>query len=67
MERKESADGMNLPLNDIDAIEDLGVESDLGAPQDFNSWFNFDVDGLTEENGDGLEIPMDDLSELNMF
>ncbi|KAH0745509.1 hypothetical protein KY285_007166 [Solanum tuberosum] len=67
VERKESADGMNLPLNDIDAIEDLGVESELGAPQDFNSWFNFDVDGLAEENCDGLEIPMDDLSELNMF
>ncbi|XP_016550371.1 uncharacterized protein LOC107850394 isoform X2 [Capsicum annuum] len=66
-EKKESADGMNLPLNDIDAIEELGVESELGAPQDFNSWFNFDVDGLQDHDSVGLEIPMDDLSELNMF
>ncbi|CAN4114415.1 unnamed protein product [Withania somnifera] len=65
--KKESADGMNLPLNDIDAIEELGVESELGAPQDFNSWFNFDVDGLQDHDSVGLEIPMDDLSELNMF
>lgn len=67
MEKKESADGMNLPLNDIDAMEELGVESELGAPQDFNSWFNFDVDGLQDHDSVGLEIPMDDLSELNMF
>ncbi|KAJ8557617.1 hypothetical protein K7X08_003242 [Anisodus acutangulus] len=66
-EKKESADGMNLPLNDIDAIEELGVESELGAPQDLNSWFNFDVDGLQDHDSVGLEIPMDDLSELNMF
>lgn len=66
-EKKESANGMNLPLNDIDAIEELGVESELGAPQDFNSWFNFDVDGLQDHDSVGLEIPMDDLSELNMF
>ncbi|XP_060184209.1 uncharacterized protein LOC132613929 isoform X1 [Lycium barbarum] len=67
MDKKESADGMNMPLNDIDAIEELGVESELGAPQDFNSWFNFDVDGLQDHDSVGLEIPMDDLSELNMF
>ncbi|KAK4359680.1 hypothetical protein RND71_021909 [Anisodus tanguticus] len=66
-EKKESADGLNLPLNDIDAIEELGVESELGAPQDLNSWFNFDVDGLQDHDSVGLEIPMDDLFELNMF
>ncbi|XP_070031362.1 uncharacterized protein [Nicotiana tomentosiformis] len=66
-EKKESADSVNVPLNDIDAIEELGVESELGAPQDFNTWFNFDVDGLQDHDCVGLEIPMDDLSELNMF
>nr|GMD01913.1 uncharacterized protein LOC109148070 [Ipomoea batatas] len=62
-EVKESANAANLPLNDIDPIG----EPDLGAPQDFNSWFNFDVDGLADHDSIGLEIPMDDLSELNMF
>nr|GMC94081.1 disease resistance protein TAO1-like [Ipomoea batatas]GMD01914.1 disease resistance protein TAO1-like [Ipomoea batatas] len=31
--------------------------------KDFNSWFNFDVDGLGDHDSIGLEIPMDDLSE----
>nr|GLL27836.1 uncharacterized protein LOC109148070 [Ipomoea trifida] len=66
-EVKESGNAANLPLNDIDPIGELGVEPDLGAPQDFNSWFNFDVDGLADHDSIGLEIPMDDLSELNMF
>lgn len=66
---KESADLANLPLplNDIDPIG-LDVEPDIGGAQDLNSWFNFDDDGLQEHDDCiGLEIPMDDLSELNMF
>ncbi|KAL0403554.1 UNVERIFIED_CONTAM: hypothetical protein Sradi_1996200 [Sesamum radiatum] len=63
----ESMDFANLPLNDIDGIEELGVESDIGGAQDLNSWFNFDVDGLQDHDSIGLEIPMDDLAELNMF
>ncbi|KAK6144664.1 hypothetical protein DH2020_021484 [Rehmannia glutinosa] len=57
----------NLPLNEIDGIEELGVDSEIGEPQDLNSWFNFDVDGLQDHDSVGLEIPMDDLAELNMF
>ncbi|KAL2541497.1 hypothetical protein Adt_02475 [Abeliophyllum distichum] len=64
---KESLDLGNLPVNDIDSMEELGVDSEIGAPQDFSTWFNFDVDGLQEHDSVGLEIPMDDLSELNMF
>ncbi|XP_031115676.1 uncharacterized protein LOC116019553 [Ipomoea triloba] len=65
---KESADLANLPLplNDIDQIG-LDVAPDIGGAQDLNSWFNFDDDGLQDDDCIGLEIPMDDLSELNMF
>ncbi|KAL2227696.1 UNVERIFIED_CONTAM: hypothetical protein Sindi_2128300 [Sesamum indicum] len=63
-EIKESVDFPNLPVNDIDGIEDL--DSEIGAPQDFNSWFNFEVEGVDQDTA-GLDIPMDDLSELNMF
>ncbi|KAL0358588.1 UNVERIFIED_CONTAM: hypothetical protein Sangu_0708200 [Sesamum angustifolium] len=63
----ESMEFANLPLNEIDGIEELGVESDIGGAQDLNSWFNFDVDGLQDHDSIGLEIPMDDLAELNMF
>lgn len=66
-EIKEPVDFSTMPLNDIDSMEELGVASEIGEPQDFNSWFNFDVDGLQDHDSVGLEIPMDDLSELNMF
>lgn len=64
---KESMEFADLPLNDIDSIEELGVDSDIGGPQDLNSWLNFDMDGLQDHDSIGLEIPMDDLAELNMF
>ncbi|KAL3520888.1 hypothetical protein ACH5RR_019037 [Cinchona calisaya] len=64
-EIKGSLDFSNMPLNDIDLpIEELGVGSDMGGNQDFNSWFNFEVDGLQDHDAVGLDIPMDDLSEL---
>ncbi|GER28900.1 chloroplast Ycf2 [Striga asiatica] len=64
---KESSEFGNLLPNDIDGIDDLGVDSEIGEPQDLNSWFNFDVDGIQDNDLVGLEIPMDDLAELNMF
>ncbi|KAH6756497.1 hypothetical protein C2S53_002248 [Perilla frutescens var. hirtella] len=66
---KESLEFSALPLDNIDVIEELGVDCDTGEPQDLNSWFNFEVDGLHEDQDDtvGLEIPMDDLSDLLMF
>ncbi|KAK6156273.1 hypothetical protein DH2020_010521 [Rehmannia glutinosa] len=64
-ETKESMDLAKLPLND--SIEELGVDSEISAPQDINAWFNFDVDGLPDDDCIGLEIPNDDLSDLNFF
>lgn len=64
-EKKESLEFSNMPLNDIDLpVEELGVGSDIGGNQDFNSWFNFEDDGLQDHDAVGLDIPMDDLSEL---
>uniref|UniRef100_A0A7N0RHP2 Uncharacterized protein n=1 Tax=Kalanchoe fedtschenkoi TaxID=63787 RepID=A0A7N0RHP2_KALFE len=70
---KGQMDFSNLPLHDLDSIEDLGVGTDLGEHQDLDAWLNFDDDGLPEHDAldtldlSGLEIPMDDLSDLNMI
>jgi len=58
---KESNDFGNLPLPDLSSIEEFGGAHDL------SSWLNFDEDGLQDHDSIGLEIPMDDLSELNML
>uniref|UniRef100_A0A1D1ZBJ9 Smith-Magenis syndrome chromosomal region candidate gene 8 n=2 Tax=Anthurium amnicola TaxID=1678845 RepID=A0A1D1ZBJ9_9ARAE len=62
---KETIDFTNLPL---DSFEGLDVEADLGGQgQDIGSWLNVDDDALQDNDLImGLEIPMDDLSELNM-
>ncbi|XP_021685356.2 uncharacterized protein LOC110668421 isoform X2 [Hevea brasiliensis] len=63
---------------DITDLQDLslelGITSDIGSHQDLSNLFNFDEDSLPENDLmgldlplDGLEIPMDDLSELNML
>ncbi|KAL6328436.1 hypothetical protein AAG906_038311 [Vitis piasezkii] len=57
----------SLQIHELDSIEELGVGSDLGGPQDLSSWLNFDEDGLQDHDSMGLEIPMDDLSDLNMI
>ncbi|XP_074312402.1 uncharacterized protein LOC141647927 isoform X2 [Silene latifolia] len=69
---KESNDAMNLsslPLSELDSIEDLNVGNELEGHQDLSSWLNFDeVEGLQDDDGfGGLQIPMDDLSDLNML
>ncbi|KAM7532274.1 hypothetical protein LguiB_035684 [Lonicera macranthoides] len=66
-ESKESMDLTNFPMHDLDPIEELGVSTDLGGHQDLGSLFNFEDDGLEDHFSAGLEIPMDDLSNLNMF
>ncbi|KAK9284066.1 hypothetical protein L1049_012326 [Liquidambar formosana] len=66
-EVKEPLDFTNLHLHELDPIGELGVTNDLGGPQDLSSWLNFDEDGLQDIDSMGLEIPMDDLSDLNMF
>ncbi|CAN4099517.1 unnamed protein product [Withania somnifera] len=55
--------GLQLPEMDV-----LGLPDDLdGQGQDIGSWLNIDEDGLQDHDFMGLEIPMDDLSELNMM
>ncbi|EEF37407.1 conserved hypothetical protein [Ricinus communis] len=53
---------------------ELGMANDMDNHQDLSNLFNFDEDGLPENDlmgldlpMDGLEIPMDDLSDLNML
>ncbi|KAM1702834.1 hypothetical protein ACFX1Q_028156 [Malus domestica] len=65
-ETKKQMDFANLHLNELDSIE-LGVANELGGNQDLSTWFNFDEDGLQDHDAEGLDIPMDDLSDLNML
>ncbi|KAK7328983.1 hypothetical protein VNO77_23125 [Canavalia gladiata] len=61
----EPIDLSNLQLPGMDV---LGVPDDLGDQgQDLGSWLNIDDDGLQDHDFMGLEIPMDDLSDLNMM
>jgi hypothetical protein len=56
--------GMEIMDPLLDPIDELGV----GGPQDLSSLLNFDdTDDLQDHFSAGLEIPMDDLTELNMF
>ncbi|KAJ9183788.1 hypothetical protein P3X46_007598 [Hevea brasiliensis] len=65
-------DGFGLDVLDDSESIDLSnlqlPELDDGQGQDLGSWLNIDDDGL-QDHGDfmGLEIPMDDLSDLNMM
>ncbi|XP_038991544.1 uncharacterized protein LOC120114832 isoform X1 [Hibiscus syriacus] len=46
----------------------LDVLDDIQLPgQDLGSWLNIDDDGFQDHDFMGLEIPMDDLSDLNMM
>lgn len=65
MVSQESKDMM--PLHDLDPLEELGVGPELGGPQDLSSLLNFDEEELQDQYTAGLDIPMDDLAELNMF
>ncbi|KAL2338748.1 hypothetical protein Fmac_013194 [Flemingia macrophylla] len=60
----EPIDLSNLQLPGIDV---LGVGDDQGG--DLGSWLNIDDDGLQDHDDfiGGLEIPMDDLADLNMM
>ncbi|XP_058110303.1 uncharacterized protein LOC131253351 isoform X2 [Magnolia sinica] len=62
----EALDLSHLPLP---VMDDLVVTEDLdGQAQDLGSWLNnFDDDGLQGHDFMGLDIPMDDLSDLNMM
>lgn len=63
-------DPIDLSHLQLPGMEFLGNANDLEVQgEDFGSWLNI-ADDLPEQDGfdglDGLEIPMDDLSELNM-
>lgn len=66
-ESEEPIDCAKLPLNDLDSMEALDVPNDITEPQDLSTWLNFDDDVLQDYDCVGLEIPMDDLSELNII
>ncbi|XP_047319857.1 uncharacterized protein LOC124923904 isoform X2 [Impatiens glandulifera] len=57
----------DLPIPEMDVLG--GVPDDLGGQgHDFASWLNIDDDALQDhDNYMGLEIPMDDLADLNMI
>jgi len=66
---KEMEDNIftNLPLQEIDSIDELDVADGLGGQgQDIGSWLNVDDEALQDNDLVGLEIPMDDLSELKL-
>ena len=65
LDEHEAIDLSSLQLPGIDV---LGVPDDLDdQEQDLGSWLNIDDDGLQDHDFMGLEIPMDDLSDLNMM
>lgn len=62
---EEPLDFSHLQLPEMDV---LGVGDDLGEQgQDIGSWLNIDDEILQDDDFMGLEIPMDDLSDLNMM
>ncbi|XP_059433705.1 uncharacterized protein LOC132166876 isoform X4 [Corylus avellana] len=62
-EIKEPLDITNF--HELDSIE-LGVTNDFSGPQDLSTWLNIDDDNLQDLDFEGLDIPLDDISELNM-
>lgn len=59
---------LDLSSLQLPGMDVLGVPDDLdGQGQDLGSWLNIDDDGLQDQDFMGLEIPMDDLSDLNMM
>ncbi|CAH9110437.1 unnamed protein product [Cuscuta epithymum] len=67
-ESEELEDPIDLSGLQLPGMDVLGVPDDLGNQgQDIGSWLNFDDDGLQDHDFMGLEIPMDDLADLNMM
>ena len=57
---EDPIDFSSLPLTELDSIE-AGVGNDLD-----DDWLNMEF-GLQDHDSMGLDIPMDDLSDLNML
>lgn len=62
---EELEDPIDLSHLQLPGMDDLGGPDDQG--EDLGSWLNIDDDNLQDHDIMGLEIPMDDLSELNML
>ncbi|XP_050364819.1 uncharacterized protein LOC126783391 isoform X2 [Argentina anserina] len=61
-------DPIDLSHLQLPGMDVLGVPDDIDdQAQDLGSWLNIDDDGLQDHDFMGLEIPMDDLSDLNMM
>ncbi|KAG6483446.1 hypothetical protein ZIOFF_060093 [Zingiber officinale] len=56
----------NLQLPGMDSIDELDVGLGRQGPQDIASWLNVEDEELQDNDLMGLQIPMDDLSEINM-
>ncbi|KAF5770550.1 hypothetical protein HanXRQr2_Chr14g0660661 [Helianthus annuus] len=67
LERSSVTQESNGGTQDIDPLLDPIDELGVGGPQDLSSLLNFDDEELQDHFSAGLEIPMDDLTELNMF
>ncbi|OIV99747.1 hypothetical protein TanjilG_26085 [Lupinus angustifolius] len=63
LDEHEPIDLSNLQLPGMDVL--CVPDDDQG--QDLGSWLNIDDDGLHDNDFMGLEIPMDDLTDLNMM
>ncbi|EOY19220.1 hypothetical protein QUC31_006205 [Theobroma cacao] len=56
---QEMKEQLDLQLPEFGSIEELGV-----ANQDLDTWLNIEEDGLQDHDLMGLQIPMDDLSDI---
>ncbi|KAI3730224.1 hypothetical protein L1987_61393 [Smallanthus sonchifolius] len=54
----------NKLVNDLEPLDEMGVGNDLGVPHDLTSFLNFDEQDPEVDFTAGLDIPMDDLTEL---
>ncbi|GJV55341.1 hypothetical protein Tco_1456346 [Tanacetum coccineum] len=63
-----SEEPLDLSRLQLPGMDDFGVGDDFGGQgEDIDSWLNIDDDVLQDEDFMGLEIPMDDLTDLNMM
>lgn len=58
----ENSEALDLSHLQLPGMEELG-----GQGEDIGSWLNIDEDVLQDADFMGLEIPMDDLTDLNMM
>lgn len=65
---ENSEEPLDLSHLQLPGMEELGVGDDFGGQgEDIGSWLNIDDEVLQDDDFMGLEIPMDDLTDLNMM